>query len=85
MSFTLIVPQTSIRYLVSRALALSFYEIEPQKQERAIDLFYSSIDLGTIIAVFGIWCEGRSIFFTQASILVKSLQCLVFGVKGDRS
>ncbi|WP_333458770.1 hypothetical protein [Microcoleus sp. Pol10D4] len=27
---------------------------------------------------FGIWCEGRS-------ISVKSLQCLVFGVKGDRS
>ncbi|MEG4444962.1 hypothetical protein QUB47_23025 [Microcoleus sp. AT9_B5] len=38
MSFTLIVPQTSIWYLVRRA-----------------------IDLGRIIAVFGIWCEGRSL------------------------
>jgi len=61
MSFTLIVPLTSIWYLVGRA-----------------------IDLGTIIAVFGIWCEGRSLFFTQASISVESSQCLVFGVRGDR-
>ncbi|WP_333024779.1 hypothetical protein [Microcoleus sp. SVA1_A4] len=44
MSFTLIVPQTSIWYL----------------------------------------CEGRSLFFTQALQLVQSLQCLVFGARGDR-
>jgi len=53
----------------------------------------------TIIAVFGIWCQGRSLFhfrrslirknqgrslfFTQASQLVPSSHCLVFGVKGD--
>jgi len=43
-----------------------------------------AIALGTIIAVFGIWCEGRSLFFTQASISVESSQCLVFGVRGDR-
>jgi len=39
----------------------------------------------TIIAVFGIWCEGRSLFFTQASLWVQSSYCLVFGVRGDRS
>ncbi len=54
-----------------------------------------------MIAVFGIWCEGRSVFhfrrsvvrnqkgrsyfFTQASQLVQSSQCLVFTTKGDRA
>jgi hypothetical protein len=51
---------------------------------RAIDLFNSSIALGAIIAVFGICCEGRSLFLTQASLPVESSQCLVFAAKGDR-
>ncbi len=38
MSFTLIVPQTSIWYLVRSAIALSFYAIAHQKKERAIAL-----------------------------------------------
>ncbi|MEG4496944.1 hypothetical protein QUB05_06230 [Microcoleus sp. F10-C6] len=63
MSFTLIVPQTSIWYLVRGAIAL-----------------------GRIIAVFGIWCEGRSILMREGrSLLVESSQCLVFGVRGDRA
>jgi len=40
MSFTVVVPQTSIWYLVLRAIAL-----------------------GTIIVLFGICCEGRSVFY----------------------
>ena len=47
-------------------------------------LLPGAIDLGTIIVLFGIWCEGRSLFFTQASISVESSYCLVFGVRGDR-
>ncbi|WP_445247875.1 hypothetical protein [Microcoleus sp. OTE_8_concoct_300] len=47
-------------------------------------LLRGAIALGTIIVLFGSWCEGRSLFFTQASISVQSSQCLVFGVRGDR-
>ncbi|WP_341736391.1 hypothetical protein [Microcoleus sp. CAWBG640] len=31
------------------------------EKKRAIALFYSSIATRTIIAVFGIWCEWRSL------------------------
>ncbi|MCC3406262.1 MAG: hypothetical protein JGK17_11850 [Microcoleus sp. PH2017_10_PVI_O_A] len=55
--------------------------------------FTGAIALGTTIAVFGIWCEGRSVFYFRRSLirnkkgrspLVESSYCLVFGVKGDR-
>ncbi|MEG3958203.1 hypothetical protein [Microcoleus sp. herbarium2] len=52
---------------------------------RSILMRDGAIATRTIIAVFGIWCEGRSLFFTQASISVESSQCLVFGMRGDRS
>jgi hypothetical protein len=56
-----------------------------KKLRRAIALDARwAIALRAIIAVFGICCEGRSIFLTQASLSVQLSQCLVFAAKGDR-
>ncbi|WP_293339410.1 hypothetical protein [Microcoleus sp. CAWBG58] len=52
-----------------------------------------AIALRAIMAVFGIWCEGRSLFYFRRSVIrkkkgrshsVESSYCLVLGVKGDR-
>jgi len=49
-------------------------------------LVRGAIALRTTIAVFGIWCEGRSLLMRDGrSLSVQSSQCLVFGVRGDRS
>jgi len=49
MSFTLIVPQTSIWYLVRGAIALSFYAIGHQKKEKAIALFFVGRDPSSLL------------------------------------